>query len=171
MTEPLLNAPPGFVLLGVMVGLAAYLRQLGENRSKQIDEIEEGEVWNFPLSELHTKEKLSHLKESHDRLNQIAPLAIWYTIAISVRLLLLAYVRYVFPDDALHYERFFRFADLLITATLGAFVIALYYMHSVTKRKEDRVRAMMEVWKHKRGQQLMKDRSEGTRSDPSSGRP
>lgn len=133
-----------------MVGLAAYLRQLGESRTRQIDEIEEGKVWNYPLTEMHTTEKLKHLRRSRDRLNQVAPGAIWFTIGIGIRLWFSAYAKYKFPYDEQHYGDAFRFVDLIILTGFVVLLLALYYMHAKTRSGEVRIRAMMEVWKEQR---------------------
>lgn len=148
---PLLSSPPGFVLLGVMIGLAAYLRNLAETRTRQIDEIESERLWNYPLVELHTQEKLGQLRRSRNRLNNwVAPIAIWFTIAIGFRLAALAYVQYGFPDDPLKYAAKFRLADCAIVVFLFVGLFALLWMHHITKRDDDRIRAMMDGWKASR---------------------
>jgi hypothetical protein len=145
--EPILNNPPAFVLLGIMVGLAAYLRQLGENRGTQIDEIEGERDKNFPIGEFHTTEKLKDLKDSRRRLNQVAPPAIWFTIAIGFRFLALAYARFKFPDDHQRYAGFFRGFDLAIAAVLFCLLIALYVMHRSARKRDERIRAMLDGWR------------------------
>ncbi len=147
MEQPLLNNPPAFVLLAIMVGLAAYLRQLGENRSAQIDEIEGERDENFPLGEFHTTEKLKDLQRSRKRLNQVAPPAILFTIAVGFRFLALAYARVKAPDDLQLYASFFRKFDLVIAAALFVLLLALYIMHRAARKSDDRIRALIEAWR------------------------
>ena len=147
VTDPLLSNPAGFAILGVMIGLAAYLRQLGESRSTQIDDIEGGKAWNYPLTEMHTKEKLKHFRSSRERLNWVAPCVIWITIGVGVRLVFLAYARYEFPDDSQHYANWFPFADLITTLVMVALLVPVVRNASVFAASDDRVRTMMEIWK------------------------
>ncbi len=141
-TEPILSSPPAFVLLGVIVGLAAYLRQISEARDKLIDEIEGGKVWNFPVGELHTAEKLKHLANSRDRLNRVAPRVIWLTILIAFRLTLLGYARFQYPEDTAKFDFAFRLLDLGILGGLLILLVGLWYMHKKSSEHNERIRAM-----------------------------
>jgi hypothetical protein len=145
--QPILNNPPAFVLLAIMIGLGAYLRQLAENRGAQIEDIEGGRDKNYPLGEFHTAEKLKDLEESRRRLNQVAPPTILFTIAVGFRFLALAYARLRVPDDPLRYAAFFRAFDFAIAAVLFALLIALYIMHRAAKRSDERIRTLIEAWR------------------------
>jgi hypothetical protein len=145
--QPLLNNPPAFVLLAIMIGLAAYLRQLGEHRSSQIDEIEGGRDKNYPLGEFHSTEKIKDLRRSRERLNQVAPPAILFTIAIGFRLLALAYVRFRAPDDPQLYAGFFRTFDLVIAVVLFFLLVVLYVMHRAARRSDEKMRSLVEAWR------------------------
>jgi hypothetical protein len=60
----LLSNPPGFVLLALIFALAAYLRQIAENRADFIEEIQRNRVWNYPLGEKHTDMQIKRLRIS-----------------------------------------------------------------------------------------------------------
>jgi hypothetical protein len=150
ITQPMLSSPPAFVLLGVAVGLAAYLRQLGESRSQLIDDIEyeKDEIQSrFPLGESHTNTKLKSLKASRRNLRIIAPIVIWFTIIIVVRLTLLAFARWWYPGDDDFLGIVFRRADFGVMCGLTVIFVGLWYMHCAGRRNDKKLQPAIDKWK------------------------
>jgi hypothetical protein len=146
-TSPVLSTPPAFILLAVLVGLAAYLRQLGEARDRLIDDIEGGKVWNYPVGERHTAERLEHLKTSRDRLNWVAPPVIWLTILITLRMEILAFARLRYPGEPEKFATVFRPIDFVIVTSFLVLLLGLWYMHKKTRQNDDRIRALADGWR------------------------
>jgi hypothetical protein len=146
--DALLSNPPAFVLLAGMVGLGAYLRQLGEARLKQIEELETGQVKDFPAGSLHTKEKLAHLQKSRLNLNdRVAPAVIFLLLALVARLGLLAVARLKYQIEPASLTRAFQWFDAIFMACLFVLFLALALMHQIGRRREERIRLMQAGWK------------------------
>ena len=94
----------------------------------------------FPLGpELeHTKRKLDALDQSYYRLHIAARFLIWFTIAISARLLAECVVGfgYVFSSRALY----LRFADLLIIEWLVLSLVVLAWAHFQAFHRDEGIR-------------------------------
>lgn len=154
MTDPILSAPPAFVLLAIILTLSAYLRQLSEHRRQQNDDIEDGTAsTRFPLGEQHTAAQLKRLSESQQNLNIVAHLLIFFSIVISVRLLMLAYARWRCPSDSQYLATGFRIFDMCIMSVLLVLFIGLWVMHFLSRRSEKRIRRMTEEWRVRRKQE------------------
>jgi hypothetical protein len=145
MADPILSTPPAFTLLAVMVGLAAYLRNLAETRDKMADDIEEKRIQRFPPGAPHTKTKLAELKSSRRRLNAVAPVMIWMTIFTAIRLALVAAVRLFYRLDPTRWDGYFYWYDFVVMCMVVLLFIALWIMHFVTRRRDDRMRAIVEA--------------------------
>ena len=60
----MLNSPSLFVIIAIMIALAAYLRQASENAADLFDLIRGNKVWNYPFQNppiQHTKIKAAEL--------------------------------------------------------------------------------------------------------------
>src|ERR1051325_465572 len=85
---PILNGPPGFVILALSFAVAAYLRQVSATASELSDKIRGGQVWNYPIGPpvpTHTMMKLESLERTHAVLNKTAPFLVWLVIVASLR--------------------------------------------------------------------------------------
>jgi hypothetical protein len=142
----LLSNPPGFILLALMFALAAYLRQMGEDREKLLDEIQGNRVWNFPRGKEHTDLKIRRLRTSQLIFRWIARLCIVFSAGVAFRLASLAYVRYYFPDDTAHYDHFFRWFDFGIVSALLVLVCVLGAVHEIGRASDRKIADKMEVW-------------------------
>ena len=124
---PMLSNPPAVVLLALVVGLGAYLRQVAENASKMLDELEEGKHEKlYPPDTARTILKMHALNNTRNQLNGIvAPAMILLGILTAARLvlqsiLLLPNVQRclgIFLDPFFRWFDFFAFSFLLIAFT------------------------------------------------------
>lgn len=148
--SPVLNNPPAFVLLAIVIGLAAYLRQLGEKRNDEIDKIRSGKNDDYPIGLRHTNDRIDYLTRSRDRLNQVAPTFIWFTIFVCIRFLGLTIARLVDPTNPNLWGLAFRIFDVAIAGVLLVLVVALYVMHRIATGEEQKIRLTMEGWREAR---------------------
>jgi hypothetical protein len=142
----LLSNPPGFVLLALMFALAAYLRQMGEDRERLLEEIQGNRVWNFPEGKEHTNLKIRRLRISRSLFRWIARLCIAFSAIVGCRLALLAYVRCFFPDDTAHFGHLFRLLDFWIVSELFILVCVLGVIHEVGRANDRKIGTKMEIW-------------------------
>lgn len=142
----LLSNPPGFILLALMFALAAYLRQMGEDRERLLEEIQGNRVWNFPRGEEHTDLKIRRLRTSRFIFRWIARLCIVFSAGVAFRLALLAYCRYYFAYDMAHYSHFFRRFDFWIVLALFVLVCILGVIHEIGRASDRKIGRIMEVW-------------------------
>jgi hypothetical protein len=95
---PILNGPPGFVLLALAAGLGAYIRQVYVSASETYDKLNSGELKRlWPLDEQYTKERLYNLIYVQDNLIRVTKLMFFFIIVLSLRLV--AYAISAFPAD------------------------------------------------------------------------
>lgn len=87
---PMLSNPPALVLLALVVGLGAYLRQVAENAAKLLDEINEGRhPTMYPQDAERTQIKVRSLENTREKLNGlVAPIMIWVSVFTTARLVL-----------------------------------------------------------------------------------
>lgn len=148
LIEPLLSAPPAFVLLAVVVGISGYLREVSKNREKEIDDIEERKCASkFPPGSPQRKKRLDDLESSRKRLTFVATCMIALVILIAARLLAIAIMRAVNRSDPLWLDVAYRVADLVIMALLFALFISLGWMHHIGRQKNNEIRVMVKTWR------------------------
>jgi hypothetical protein len=85
---PLLNGPPAFIILVLLMAIAAYLRQVSTTALDRRDLIKGGGVWNYPPGETHTDMRVKFLEDTRRTLNKVSVPLIGFTIVIVGRILL-----------------------------------------------------------------------------------
>src|ERR1051326_482715 len=144
--EPILNGAPGFFLLGFVVALAGYLRQVSMNAQDRADQLKSGkypELW--PPQEESTLEKIHLPHNTKINIEWVTPRLFLLIAVISVRAVLYALSR-IAPSDKMSWwigwassvwsPGLLRFVDLVITIALCVLVIGMWIMHAKGKRKE-----------------------------------
>ena len=138
--QPLLSTPAAFTLLAIIIALSAYLRSVAGAADSKRDAIRLGNEPLFPIApEMeHTARKLSALDQSYYRLHIAARFLIWFTIAVSMRLLVECFVGfgYYFSSQALY----LRFADFLIIEWLILSLLVLAGIHFQAFHRDEGIR-------------------------------
>jgi hypothetical protein len=87
--RPMLSNPPALVLLALIVGLGAYLRQVAENLAGLRDDIEENLHPRYPENSDRRHIKLTSIESSLRKVNGVvAPVMIVMAVLTAVRLTL-----------------------------------------------------------------------------------
>jgi len=150
MNDPLLNGPPAFALLAIMLALSAYLRSISDARSTLIDNIEyevEPFVRWFPLGAAHTKKKLKYLRSSKRILTWVSHPIIGVTAVITWRILMVTYARWKYPVDSEHFSTTFRVMDFFLLLVVFILICALWVVHTRGRRYDKSIRKKMRRWK------------------------
>jgi len=144
---PILDGPPVFILLAVVVGLAAYVRQVSLGAQNLIDDIERAASNIYPYDPTRlaqrTSAKLNLLRSTRKSLKGLTQVLFLFMTFVAVRVFVYARSRMgwtmlssVFGEVARHWF------DLVASIALPLLVIAMWIMHSRARRKDDKIRCM-----------------------------
>jgi len=144
---PILDGPPVFILLAVVVGLAAYVRQVSLGAQNLIDDIERGASNVYPYDPTRlaqrTSAKLNLLRSTRKSLKGLTHVLFLFMTFVAVRVFVYARSRMgwtmlssVFGEVARHWF------DLVASIALPLLVIAMWIMHSRARGKDDKIRRM-----------------------------
>ncbi len=143
LKDPLLKGPPQFILLTMIIGLSAYLRQVRAAAVELRDKIAAGSVWNYPLQPpylVFTRRKIRLLDEVSSTLTTISPFFILLFVAIATRAGFDAVDRLSELGGAS--TRVLYVVDLLIVGWVFLGVVGLAYSHFVSRVQDDKIRVV-----------------------------
>jgi hypothetical protein len=154
---PILNGPPGFVILALVFAVAAYLRQVSASAIELSDKIRGGLVWNYPIAEplpKHTKLKLESLERTHNTLSSVAsPVMVWFVIVAALRVVLYSVLALpLLPSAVARIGKFLPWVDLTITTGVFLMFVALGLIHRRSRQNNATVRRLTDEWEAGRRQ-------------------
>lgn len=107
---PILNGEAGFVLLAIVVGLGAYVRQVYVESNEIYDQLKSGELKSrWPLEAKYTQDRLANLKYVQERLIVVTRLMFLFIVLLSLRLV--AHAIDVIPADIAGTLNYLRVSD------------------------------------------------------------
>ena len=139
--QPLLTGPPEFVVLGLIVSLGLYLRQVSLHAVELSDSIRLREAWNKPPYEQLRDKKIEQLDETAATIEGVSPFMIAFNVVIAVRIILDSFSR-LLGDDGNIRRMLFSF-DLVIALALLGILVGLGFAHFDVRRKDKRIRKQL----------------------------
>ena len=139
---PILDGAPGFILLGFILALAAYLRQVSTAGQKLTDELEGGGATAFPYylaaPEIR-KEKIDLLVATRSKLAYVTQALFVMLFFLALRMVGYAMARmgWVQLSPAETARDLF---DFLFVVVLLGLVVAMWIMHTTSRGKDDEIR-------------------------------
>jgi hypothetical protein len=147
---PILNGPPGFVVLALVFAVAAYLRQVNSSTLDLSDKIRGGLVWNFPISiplPTHTKRKLDSLDFTNKILSRVAPVMVWLAIIAALRIVIYSAFALPFGKSlSLWLNSSLPWIDFAITSAVFLMFLVLGCVHWRARRTVDLIRKLTRQW-------------------------
>ena len=146
---PILDGPPAFILLGFIVALGAYLRQVSVGAQNLIDEIESNRNDAFPYltaegTPSHTEAKLSSLRTTRDSVAKVTPWMFVLMLSLALRISIYAVSHMGWPlPSLLQEEEARRWFDLVVSLSLIVLVLGLWFMHHRARTLDQRVRTIV----------------------------
>lgn len=161
-----LGSPAVLVLIALLFAISAYLRQVSENATELMDRIQGDEVPLYPIGAKHTEEKLRALERTRYVLSKVAPFTIWFVILLGLRVVLQAFIEMI-PFIVTHLKAAsdfmtaaFPFVDFFFVLWFQALLIALYIMHKLSRKRDEKVRQATKAWLESQPRQLTTLRTE-----------
>jgi hypothetical protein len=142
-TVPLFSGPPEFIILAIIIALAAYLRAIRAEAAKLRDTIKSGAVWNFPLREPYlslSTAKLVLLDEIIETLGIAGSFVIALFVVVGVRILADSILR--FSSDEAQKSSWLFITDFVIACWIVAIFAALTIAHGRARSHDDDIRAI-----------------------------
>ena len=137
--HPLLEGPPQFIVLSLILAISAYLRQLSTSADAFWDQIREGEVFLYPLGEQHTVKKMHALEITCKRLAIVAPFMITLSIVVAARIVFDSILR--FPNPPFEgVASLFPLVDFIIAVWMFSLFGALTVMHAKASERNENIR-------------------------------
>ena|SRR2546425_11178337 len=133
MDTPILNGPPGFILLAIVVALGAYLRTV----AGAADETYEKTKASWPPGQPYTEDRLKNLDNVYTQLKNLTWHIFVFTVVLTVRLALSAV--WVIPGvRSKTFDWMLYVWDLLTMIALIVGFVLMWYTHLVTSDEDRR---------------------------------
>jgi hypothetical protein len=167
MEPPILDGPPGFVVLALIVALAAYLRAVSTGADELITKIKSEKLDLFPYDgkktleeqQDHTRAKLRLLDNTRVYVAKVTPAMFFLMVFVAFRIFLYALSR-VDQDQLPHFglglrsfflsSGFLRGFDLGLCIAILGLIIALFLLHRAARSNDDDVRTKLTDWEAKK---------------------
>jgi hypothetical protein len=139
--DPLLKGPPQFIVLAIVVALAAYLRQVALGATDLRDKIRHNKIWNYPMREPYfseyTKEKIHFLEEIIENLKVASPFIILLFLAVAVRIVIDSLLRFL--HDSASKPKWLFIVDFVIAEWLAVMFLSLMWTHLIARKKDENI--------------------------------
>jgi len=141
-TAPILSGPPGFILLMFVAAMAAYLRQVNATARDKIESIrsEKKILWPFAKMLPHSEERLKLLEATRNKIKWVTHVFFALAVVVGLRLFWATLAPLWEVSDSLFWM---RLADLLLVTIVTVTLLAMWCMHSVSRKKDDRIHELM----------------------------
>jgi uncharacterized integral membrane protein len=142
-TTPLLQGPPQFILLALIVALSVYLRQVNAGAFELREKIRTGQAWNYPLRaryKVYTQEKLDALESVSEKLSIAGPLMILLFLLIASRIFTESILRYF--SKTVQQSKWVFALDLVIAGWVFLTFLLLARTHFSARKRDDEIRAV-----------------------------
>jgi hypothetical protein len=138
----ILDGAPGFILLGFIMALAAYLRQVSTGAQKMIDELEGGMPTGFPYSRTAPavrSERLEFLVGMRDNLVAVTHALFFMLVLLAGRMIFYAIARlgWIQAPTADSARNWF---DLGYVSAVFVLVFAMWVMHTRASSRDKTIR-------------------------------
>jgi hypothetical protein len=140
--SPILSGPPEFIILAIILALAAYLRSIRGEAVRFRESIRSDSAWNYPLRKpyIHYSEaKMALLDGIVETLNIAGSFVIVLFVVVGIRILADSVLR--FFGDAQKTAWLFV-ADFVIASWIVTIFVALTIAHGIARSHDDDIRAI-----------------------------
>jgi hypothetical protein len=131
--QPILNGPPGVILLMFIAAMAAYLRLVSSTARDKIENILAGKDVLWPPSDPDTVERLRILDRTRHTVMVVTH--VFFALALLAATRLFFVVAY--PDPLT--SGLLWFIDFLLTAVIAASIAAMWVSHTWNRTKDDQL--------------------------------
>jgi hypothetical protein len=138
-TVPLVSGPPEFIILAIIVALAAFLRQVGVQATELRDKIVVGDVWNYPPDSGYAKKKIAVAEKTCEAIRVVSPFMILMIVAVCGRIAWDAVVRLLYTQEANPPALYA--ADIALILYLCLILLGISIAHFLTAGEDAAIRA------------------------------
>lgn len=139
---PIFDGPAAFILLGFLVALAAYLRQVSVGALDSVNNIHRGADSAFPYSrapESIRKERVDFLNGMRHQLARATYWMFWLMVVLGVRIVLYALSRFASLSRSA-FDSFRHWFDFVLSLAVLSLVYIMWDMHSEASNNDEKIR-------------------------------